>query len=202
MVHTFPNLSVLFSGRVHISLDNTGEGGAGVQTMLLHQITRVLSTLSAAASLPWYCHSTPGDTTNKYFRAVMKYFPGTMTRGKLRGKLLFNMPVKVFCLNLTIWLTAAGGKRRQWVDVDCYCELIRRGQRGDNIYIDLKSSSFSSSANWRPVDICCVSMLISTPRLQTADVQYSAYNTVYIVHHSIICIVSRKIINPQHQHFK
>ena len=50
MVHTFPNLSVLFSGRVHISLDNTGEGGAGVQTMLLHQITRVLSTLSAAAS--------------------------------------------------------------------------------------------------------------------------------------------------------
>ena len=39
----------------------------------------------------------------------MKYFPGTMTRGKLRGKLLFNMPVKVFCLNLTIWLTAAGG---------------------------------------------------------------------------------------------
>ena len=86
--------------------------------------------------------------------------------------------------------------------MDCYCELIRRGQRGDNIYIDLKSSSFSSSANWRPVDICCVSMLISTPRLQTADVQYSAYNTVYIVHHSIICIVSRKIINPQHEHFK
>ena len=55
MVHTFPNLSVLFSGRVHISLDNTGEGGAGVQTMLLHQITRVLSTLSAASSR---CHDT------------------------------------------------------------------------------------------------------------------------------------------------
>ena len=29
MVHTFPNLSVLFSGRVHISLDNTSRGRSG-----------------------------------------------------------------------------------------------------------------------------------------------------------------------------
>ena len=81
--------------------------------MVLNQITRVLSNYP-----PYQQHPAPamilslntrGYTTNKYFRAVMKYFPGTMTRGKLRGKLLFNMPVKVFCLNLTIWLTAAGG---------------------------------------------------------------------------------------------